>query len=92
MELSTESKVVVHLMWTLLNPLIRDKDQNAKEVLVKKVLASKGINLTDNQIADYIYAINDEKNVSIKEMFGMIQSMGIDLSKLKISDVFKWKS
>lgn len=92
MELSTESKVVVHLMWTLLNPLIRDKDQNAKEVLVKKVLASKGINLTDNQIADYIYAINDEKNVSIKEMFGMIQSMGIDLSKLKISDVFKWKT
>jgi len=83
MELSQEGKTVTLIMLTLLNPLIRNMDQSAKEQLIRDALRERGIRINDDQIAEYIYAINDVKDEMIKKTAGLLSKMGIDPSNME---------
>lgn len=81
---SEREMVIVQLMLTVMNPLIRDKDFETIEQLLKQSLKIRNIEKSDQELKEIIGMVNEESKFTISRLFGFIQKSGIDLSKLKL--------
>jgi len=90
LHLTQREQTIVQIMLILLNPLIRDKPQDAKEQLIRETLRVKEIPVTEQELISIIDEITQEAKFTATQLFHLITKSGLNLSMFD-PNMFKLK-